>query len=84
MWAPRVHETMTLPTSRTIIRELPSVIEDLPVRSEVQQKSCTYYEVPFTFNGKINKITLDINRPKLSEEDIRKFAEGQRKAHDDQ
>jgi hypothetical protein len=31
------------------------------------------YKVPFTFNGKIKKITLDINRPKLSEEDIKKL-----------
>jgi hypothetical protein len=31
------------------------------------------YPVSFTFNGKIEKITLDINRPKLSEEDIKKL-----------
>jgi arylsulfatase A-like enzyme len=33
------------------------------------------YKVPFTFNGKIEKITVDINRPKLSEEDIKKLEE---------
>jgi hypothetical protein len=31
--------------------------------------------VPFVFNGKINKITLDIQRPKLSDEDIKKLEE---------
>ena len=33
------------------------------------------YKVPFVFNGKIDKITLDITRPKLSPEDIRKLEE---------
>jgi arylsulfatase A-like enzyme len=33
------------------------------------------YHVPFVFNGKINKITLDIQRPKLSDEDIKKLEE---------
>ena len=33
------------------------------------------YKVPFKFNGRIIKITLDINRPKLSEEDIKKLEE---------
>jgi arylsulfatase len=38
------------------------------------------YQVPFKFTGKINKITLTINRPKLSPEDIKKLEEAQRKA----
>jgi hypothetical protein len=42
------------------------------------------YQPPFTFDGKIVKITLDINRPQLSPEDIKKLEEGQRKAHDDE
>jgi hypothetical protein len=42
------------------------------------------YQVPFTFNGKIVKITLDINRPKLSPDDIKKLEEGQRKASDNE
>jgi hypothetical protein len=42
------------------------------------------YQSPFPFNGKIAKITLDINRPQLSPEDIKKLEEGQRKAHDDE
>jgi arylsulfatase len=38
------------------------------------------YQVPFNFTGKLNKITLTIDRPKLSPEDIRKLEEAQRAA----
>jgi len=31
------------------------------------------YQVPFTFTGKINKITLTIDRPQLTPEDIKKL-----------
>jgi len=31
------------------------------------------YQPPFAFNGKIDRITLDINRPQLSPEDILKL-----------
>jgi arylsulfatase A-like enzyme len=34
------------------------------------------YQVPFAFTGRINKITLSIDRPKLSPEDIKKLEEG--------
>ena len=36
------------------------------------------YQTPFTFTGRINKITLTIDRPKLSPEDIKKLQEAQR------
>ncbi len=36
------------------------------------------YQVPFTFNGKIDKITLTLDRPQLSPEDIRKLEAAQR------
>ena len=36
------------------------------------------YQVPFTFTGKLNKITLTIDRPKLSPEDIKKLEQAQR------
>ena len=36
------------------------------------------YQVPFTFTGKINKITLTIDRPKLTPEDIKKLEEAER------
>jgi len=35
------------------------------------------YQVPFAFTGTINKITLTIDRPKLSPEDINRLREGQ-------
>ncbi len=35
------------------------------------------YQVPFAFTGKINKITLSIDRPKLSPEDIKKLKESE-------
>jgi arylsulfatase A-like enzyme len=36
------------------------------------------YQVPFTFTGKIIKITLSIDRPKLTPEDIKKLEQAQR------
>jgi arylsulfatase len=38
------------------------------------------YQPPFSFTGKINKVTLTIDRPKLSPEDIKKLEEAQRAA----
>ena len=36
------------------------------------------YQPPFTFNGTLNKLTLDIDRPQLSPADIEKLKEAQR------
>ena len=36
------------------------------------------YQVPFKFTGKLNKLTLTIDRPKLSPEDIKKLEAAQR------
>ncbi len=36
------------------------------------------YQPPFKFTGKLNKITLTIDRPKLSPEDIKKLEAAQR------
>ena len=36
------------------------------------------YQVPFTFTGKINKITLTIDRPKLTPKDEKKLMQAQR------
>ena len=38
------------------------------------------YQCPFTFTGKFNKITIKVDRPKLSPEDIKKLEEGMKKA----
>jgi arylsulfatase len=40
------------------------------------------YQVPFAFTGKINKITLTIDRPKLTPEDEKRLIEGREKAAD--
>jgi hypothetical protein len=36
------------------------------------------YQVPFAFTGKLTKITLTIDRPKLSPDDIKKLEAAQR------
>ena len=36
------------------------------------------YQVPFAFTGKIGKITLTIDRPKLSPDDVKKLEAAQR------
>ncbi|BAC47927.1 bll2662 [Bradyrhizobium diazoefficiens USDA 110] len=40
------------------------------------------YSTPFTFTGKLNKITLNIDRPKLSPEDIKRLQAAARAAGD--
>jgi arylsulfatase len=40
------------------------------------------YQIPFTFTGKLNKITLTIDRPKLSAEDIKRLRETAQAATD--
>jgi hypothetical protein len=36
------------------------------------------YQVPFEFTGKLDKLTLTIDRPKLSPEDVQKLMSTQR------
>ena len=36
------------------------------------------YQPPFAFNGKIEKITLTIDRPKLTAEDEKRLSEAER------
>ncbi len=38
------------------------------------------YQPPFTFTGKLNKLTLKVDRPQLSPADIKKLQEGMKKA----
>jgi arylsulfatase A-like enzyme len=40
------------------------------------------YQVPFEFTGKLDKLTLTIDRPKLTPEDIRKLTDAARQAAD--
>jgi hypothetical protein len=39
------------------------------------------YQVPFRYTGKLNKLTLTIDRPKLSPEDEKRLVELQRNNH---
>jgi hypothetical protein len=39
------------------------------------------YHAPFVFTGKLNKVTLTIDRPKLSPDGIKKLREAQRNNH---
>jgi len=51
--------------------------ENLDIRSDTGTPvNDADYQVPFKFTGKINKITLTIDRPKLTPEDIKKLEEG--------
>jgi arylsulfatase len=40
------------------------------------------YATPFVFTGKLNKVSLDIDRPKLSPEDVKRLIEAARAAGD--
>ncbi|MGC1860629.1 MAG: arylsulfatase [Methylocystis sp.] len=39
------------------------------------------YQVPFRFTGKLDRLTLTIDRPKLSPEDVKKLMDAQRNNH---
>jgi hypothetical protein len=40
------------------------------------------YQVPFNFTGKINKVTIALDPPKLTPEDVAKLRAAQRAAQD--
>ena len=40
------------------------------------------YQTPFAFDGKLNKLTLAIEKPKLTPEDEKKLEEGMKGAAD--
>jgi hypothetical protein len=40
------------------------------------------YQVPFTFTGKLDKLTISLDRPPLTPEDIKKLEEAQKSAAD--
>ena len=68
--------------THTMERTLPFILqwdENLDIGSDtgtpVDDKD---YQVPFKFTGKINKITLTIDRPKLTPEDEKRLREAQR------
>ena len=40
------------------------------------------YQVPFPFTGKIDKVTIAVDRPKLTPDDVKKFEAAERAAQD--
>jgi hypothetical protein len=38
------------------------------------------YQIPFKFTRKIKQLTITVDRPKLSQQDIEKFQEAERKS----
>ena len=40
------------------------------------------YRIPFPFTGKINKLTISVDRPKLTPEDVKKLKEAEANAND--
>jgi hypothetical protein len=40
------------------------------------------YQVPFKFTGKVDKLTIKIDRPKLTPEDVKRLSEAAEKAGD--
>jgi arylsulfatase len=70
--------------TRRMDRSLPFMVqwdENLDVGSDTGTPvDDADYQVPFGFTGKIHKITLTIDRPKLSPEDIKKLEAGRRAA----
>ena len=38
------------------------------------------YQLPFTFTGKLNKVTLSIDRPQLTPQDIKKLEAAEKQA----
>jgi hypothetical protein len=42
------------------------------------------YQLPFKFTGKIDKLTIKIDRPKLTPEDQKRLMAAERSAEDDQ
>ena len=41
-----------------------------------------FVSIPFAFTGKIDKLTIKVEPPKLTPEDIEKLREGEAAAHD--
>ena len=42
-----------------------------------------HYQLPFTFTGKIEKLTITVEPPKLTPQDLERLREGQAAAQDD-
>jgi arylsulfatase len=65
----------------TMERTLPLILqwdENFDIGADTGTPVSNDYQVPFRFNGKLNKLTLTIDRPKLTPEDEGRLREAQR------
>jgi len=69
-------------STQKMVHTIPFILawdENLDIGSDTGSPvNDTDYQVPFKFTGKIEKITLTIDRPKLSPEDIKKLEQAKR------
>jgi arylsulfatase len=66
---------------QTMERTVPLVLqwdENLDIGADTGTPVAEDYQVPFKFTGKLNKLTLKIDRPQLSTADIEKLRQAQR------
>jgi arylsulfatase len=66
---------------QTMERTLPLVLqwdENFDIGADTGTPVSDDYQVPFRFTGKLNKLTLTIDRPKLTPEDIEKLKQATR------
>ena len=72
--------------TRTVDRTVPiitTIDETFDVGSDTGTPvDDTDYQVPFSFTGKIDKLTITVEPPQLTPEDIKKLEEGERSAAD--
>ena len=52
--------------------------ENFDIGADTGTPVANEYQVPFRFNGKLDKLTLNIDRPKLTPEDEKRLSEAQR------
>jgi arylsulfatase len=66
-------------------RSVPFILqwdENFDIGADTGTPVANDYQVPFRFTGKLDKLTLTIDRPKLTPDDIRKLSEANRAAQD--
>jgi arylsulfatase len=66
---------------QTMERTVPLILqwdENFDIGADTGTPVADDYQVPFKFTGKLNKLTLKIDRPQLSTADIEKLRQAQR------
>jgi hypothetical protein len=61
---------------QTMERTIPLILqwdENFDIGADTGTPVSNDYQVPFRFTGKLNKLTLTINRPKVSPDDMKKL-----------